>query len=328
MSKYSVDELIEGIRAADRMMLGRAITLIESTREADRRDAEVLVQECLPLSGNSFRIGVTGVPGVGKSTLIDVLGMRLIEHGHRVAVLAVDPTSGISGGSILGDKTRMQNLAAHEDGFVRPSPSGGRSGGVAQRTREAILVCESAGFDRVFVETVGVGQAEIAVHSMVDFFLLLALAGAGDELQGIKRGIVEMADMVAITKADGANKAAAEEARIQFRHALKLFPPTEHGWEPCVRACSATSGEGIGELLSTFSEFEEATRSSGHFERRRREQGRYWLRETLDQRVRELINTEAGDALRRYEEKVVRGEMSASSAAEAVLEAFRRSGGR
>lgn len=325
MSRQSIEELLDGIRSADRVMLGRAITLIESTRESDRRAAEVLVEKCLPLSGRSFRIGVTGVPGVGKSTLIDSMGMRLIEAGHAVAVLAVDPTSGISGGSILGDKTRMPNLASHEQGFVRPSPSGSRSGGVAQRTREAILVCEAAGFDRIFVETVGVGQAETAVHSMVDFFLLLALAGAGDELQGIKRGIVEMADAVAITKADGENKSAAIEAGAQFRGALRLFPPTESGWEPRVHTCSAVSGDGIEELLATFADFEQMARSSGRFDQNRREQGRYWLRETLDQRVREMIAREAGDALSEYEQKVVEGEMSASAAAEAVLARFRRS---
>ena len=324
MSTYSVDELLDGIRAADRVMLGRSITLIESTREEDRRAAEVLVQNCRPLSGKSFRIGVTGVPGVGKSTLTDAIGMRLIENGHKVAVLAVDPTSGVSGGSILGDKTRMQRLASEENAFVRPSPSGGRPGGVAYRTRESILVCEAAGFDRVFVETVGVGQAETAVHSMVDFFLLLALSGAGDELQGIKRGIVEMADAVAITKADGENRTAAKEAGIQFRHALELFPPTESGWEPRVQTCSAATGEGIDQLLETFEAFENATRSTGHFERNRREQGRFWLRETLDQRLHEQIQAEVGDVLRRYEEKVVNGEMSASAAADSILDRFRK----
>ncbi|MEX0820905.1 MAG: methylmalonyl Co-A mutase-associated GTPase MeaB, partial [Rhodothermales bacterium] len=235
MRDRNVDVLLEGVRSGDRAALGRAITLIESTREADRSTAQDLLGALLPRSEGALRVGITGVPGVGKSTFIEVLGGRILEDDERrVAVLAVDPTSTRSGGSILGDKTRMRRLAGDPRVFIRPSPSGPIAGGVARRTREALLVCEAAGYDTIFVETVGVGQAETAVHGMVDYFLLLVLAGAGDELQGIKRGIVEMADGIAVTKAEGDNQAAAEAARRAFQSALQLFPPMPSGWEPPV----------------------------------------------------------------------------------------------
>lgn len=308
-------------------MLARAITLVESTRPDHRRIAEELLERCLPSSGSSFRIGITGVPGAGKSTFIDALGLRLVEDGLKVAVLAIDPSSEVSRGSVLGDKTRMQQLATHPNAFVRPSPSGGRAGGVAHRTREVMFLCEAAGYERVIVETVGAGQAETAVHSMVDFFLLLALAGAGDELQGIKRGIVEMADAVVITKADGDNEAAAEEARAQFEHALRMFPPTESGWRPQVLTVSAITGKGMDSVLETMAQFEEMVRATGYFGENRRRQSRFWLREMLERRLLEALyeDPDVRDVLRENERQVEYGEVSASAAAERVLEAFRQS---
>ena len=229
----SREEYVAGILRGDRSVLARAVTLIESARETDRTLAEQIVEDCLPHSGNSIRVGITGVPGAGKSSLIEALGGYLIaEQKQKVAVLAIDPSSQISGGSILGDKTRMTSLAASEMAFVRPSPSRGMAGGVAQRTREAMLLCEAAGYGNILVETIGVGQSETAVHEMVDFFLLITLAGAGDELQGIKRGVMELADLVAVNKADGANVAAAERARAEAQNALHFFPAAGSGWTP------------------------------------------------------------------------------------------------
>ncbi len=328
MTPPSVPDLVEGVRSGDRFALGRAITLVESSRTDHRAAADQLLQACLSLSGASLRVGITGVPGVGKSSFIDALGVRLLdEEDRRLAVLAVDPSSTLSRGSILGDKTRMPQLAARSNAFIRPSPSGTSPGGVAARTREAIFLCEAAGFDTVFVETVGVGQAETAVDSMVDFFLLLALAGAGDELQGIKRGIVEMADAIAVTKADGGNKEAAERAKNQFARALRLFPPTASGWQPTVRTCSAWTGAGLDTIWGDVLDYERTTRASGYFETHRRDQARFWLRETLDEQLLEALHRDADVAatLAAYEERVLRREVTASAAAEAILDAFRRS---
>lgn len=324
MTTPHLDDLIAGVRSGDRPMLARAITIVESTRPDHREAAETLLESCLPPVPSSFRMGVTGVPGAGKSTFIDAVGTKLADAGRKIAVLAVDPTSEVSRGSILGDKTRMQRLAAHPNAFVRPSPSGGRAGGIAHRTREAIFLCEAAGFETVFVETVGAGQAETAVHSMVDFFLLLALAGAGDELQGIKRGIVEMADAVVITKADGENEAPAEEARAQFQYALQMFPPAESGWKPRVHAASALTGKGLDEVLRTMDDYEALARESRYFEQNRRRQGRYWLRETLERRLLERLydHPPVRASIEEFERKVENGEISASAAAEAVLEAL------
>ncbi|MEX0746701.1 MAG: methylmalonyl Co-A mutase-associated GTPase MeaB, partial [Rhodothermales bacterium] len=259
----------------------------------------------------------TGVPGAGKSTFIDALGSRLVEAGRRIAVLAVDPTSHLSGGSILGDKTRMPRLASEGNAFVRPSPSMRAPGGVAPRTREVILLCEAAGYDTVFVETVGVGQAETAVHSMVDFFLLLALAGAGDELQGIKRGIVEMADAIAITKADGENVQAARRARVQYRQALRLFPPADSGWEARVLTCSSVSGEGVGEIWQAVTDYVTLAKGSGYFERRRKDQSRAWLDEAFEELVRSQLraNPTLNDRRQELERLVLEGKKSPSSAA-------------
>ena len=327
MSSPIVD-LAEGVLSGDRVAIGRALTLVESTREEDRPAAAELLSACTPRSGNSLRVGITGAPGVGKSTLIEALGVMLIRDGRRVAVLAVDPTSALTRGSILGDKTRMQQLAAEANAFIRPSPSGGMPGGTALRTREMMLVLEAAGYDTVFVETVGVGQTETAVHTMVDFFLLLALAGAGDELQGIKRGIVELADAVAITKADGENRAAAQRARIQLRNALDLFPPQASGWKPRVHVCSAATGDGLDRLWQTVLDHEAHGRASAYFEERRREQARHWFHQALEQGLRDSFygDPRIGERMRELEDVVVTGGKSAAEAAETLLEIWRARG--
>lgn len=321
---HSGDDYVTGILESDRVILSRAITLLESTRPSDRNIARAVVEECLPHSGDSIRVAVTGVPGVGKSTFIETLGQRLVELGKRLAVLTVDPTSERSKGSILGDKTRMGELAGLDDAFIRPSPTAGTLGGVAPKTREAILLCEAAGYDTIFVETVGVGQSEISVHSMVDFFLLLALAGAGDELQGIKRGIVEMADAVAVTKADGENREAAESARAEYENALRLLAESESGWEPPVCTCSALTGEGINEVWEAVETYWEYTTDSGFFDEQRRRQAKHWMYQTVEQRLKDdFFSSTAVDAIRtETEEAVLKGELSSVAAAEKLLEAY------
>lgn len=263
------------------MVLSRAITLVESTLATDRALAEEVLTGCQTQIKGSFRLGITGVPGVGKSTFIDAFGTHLTELGHRVAVLAVDPSSGRSHGSILGDKTRMERLSRNPMAFVRPSASSGSLGGVTRATREAILLCEAAGYDYIIVETVGVGQSEVAVHGMVDFFLLLMLAGAGDELQGIKKGIMEMADGIAINKADGDNVEAARLAKAEYTSALHLFPLAASGWQPRVSICSATTGVGIAELSQTIGQFRMEVGERGYLQQRRREQAKSWMHETI-----------------------------------------------
>jgi len=270
--KYSVEEFVSGILSGNRTILGQAITLIESSLPQHYDTSQAIIEKCLPSSGKSIRIGITGVPGVGKSTLIEALGLFIAGEGRKTAVLAVDPSSKQTKGSILGDKTRMEKLSTHPDAFIRPSPTAGTLGGVTRKTRETIILCEAAGFDTILVETVGVGQSETAVHSMVDFFLLLMLAGAGDELQGIKRGIMEMADQIAITKADGKNETAAGNARILYQNALHLFPAPPSGWKPGVLTCSAVSNTGIRELWLKIRDYVEFTRRNGYFEKRRKEQ--------------------------------------------------------
>ncbi len=321
-----MDELLGGLRAGDRVMLSRAITLVESAQPTHREKARELVERCLPHAGGSVRVGVTGVPGVGKSTFVEALGTRLVESGHRLAVLAVDPSSERSRGAILGDKTRMERLAADERAYIRPSATGGSLGGVARATREAILLCEAAGYDTVFVETVGVGQAEITVHSMVDFFLLLALAGAGDELQGIKRGIVEMADALVITKADSGNEEKAEAARAAYESALRLFPPSASGWAPAVQTCSALTGEGLGAVWETVEAYCTHAKGTGFFAENRRRQARYWMHQTIEQRLREdfLADPAVQEALAEAEADVLEGRLGSSSAAEKLLRIHRR----
>jgi LAO/AO transport system kinase len=270
--EYSVDEFVEGIRSGNRTILSQAITLVESSLPHHYEKAQQIIEKCLPFSGSSLRIGITGVPGAGKSTFIEAFGLYLAEKGHKIAVLAIDPSSQHTKGSILGDKTRMEQLGIHPSAFIRPSPSSGSLGGVARKTRETIILCEASGFDTILVETVGVGQSETEVHSMVDFFLLLMLAGAGDEIQGIKRGIMEMADMIAITKADGENALKAETARALYQNAMNLFPPAHSGWRPKAVTCSARKNTGIVELWDIITEYFRFTKESGHFEELRKKQ--------------------------------------------------------
>jgi LAO/AO transport system kinase len=323
----SREEYLDGILRGDRTVLARAITLIESGREADRELAEQIVEDCLPHSGDSIRVGITGVPGAGKSTLIEALGGCLIaERKQKVAVLAIDPSSQISGGSILGDKTRMPTLAASEMAFIRPSPSRGIAGGVAQRTREAMLLCEAAGYRNILVETIGVGQSETAVHEMVDFFLLITLAGAGDELQGIKRGVMELADLVAVNKADGANAAAAERARAEAQNALHFFPGSGSGWTPRAVSCSAMTGAGIRELWECVLEYAALTRANGWFGASRREQQKRWMHEMIEQTLRQRF--EAHPAVRHsmeaLERDVTEGRTTPFRAARVLLEMYSR----
>ncbi|MCW5519220.1 methylmalonyl Co-A mutase-associated GTPase MeaB [Aureitalea sp. L0-47] len=276
------EELLEGLLSGNKSALSRAITLIESTHPKHRKQASELLEKSLPHTRHALRIGITGVPGVGKSTFIESFGKLYTNKGLNVAVLAVDPSSKLSKGSILGDKTRMEELVKDERAFIRPSASGSSLGGVARKTREAIILCEAAGFDIIVIETVGVGQSETMVHSMTDFFLLLKLAGAGDELQGIKRGIMEMADAIVINKADGENVKAAKLAKTEFNRALHLFPEKESGWTPITLTCSAIANEGIEDIAELISEYVELTKENGYFQQRRNEQNKFWLLQTIE----------------------------------------------
>lgn len=278
-----VKELTREILAGNKRALSQGITLIESRQPLHREKASALVENCLPHANRSIRIGITGVPGVGKSTFIEAFGGYLADNGKKVAVLAVDPTSSVTGGSILGDKTRMETLVNHKNAFIRPSPSGDSLGGVAKTTRETIILCEAAGFDTLLIETVGVGQSETTVHSMTDFFLLLKLAGAGDELQGIKRGIMEMADAIVINKADGENLKPAEKARSEFKRALHLYPAKESGWTPKVLLSSATEKTGIEEVWKLICEYDRLVKESGHFSQKRQNQNKFWLLQTINE---------------------------------------------
>lgn len=316
---------LEGILAGQRTILARAITLIESSRESDRLLAEQIVEDCLPHCGNSIRVGITGIPGAGKSCLIETLGRYLTEErGEKVAVLAIDPSSQISGGSILGDKTRMVTLAASPLAFIRPSPSRGSFGGVAQRTREAMLLCEAAGFRNIVVETVGVGQSETAVHGMVDFFLLVLIAGAGDELQGIKRGVMELADVVLINKADGSNQRAAERARAEAEHALHFFPASASNWTPLALTCSAHTGTGVRELWHRILEHSALTRSNGSLALHRQNQMRRWMHEIIEQGLRQRFDHHPAvrDRIALVEAQVACGETTSFRAARMLLEAY------
>jgi LAO/AO transport system kinase len=320
------DVLVAGIRNGDRALLGRALTLVESNRPEHRRQAQQLLAAVLPSAGGSHRVGITGVPGVGKSTFIEAFGQRMIEIGHRVAVLAVDPTSSVSRGSILGDKTRMERLSRSKDAFIRPSPSGGSLGGVARKTRESILVCEAAGYDMVLVETVGVGQSETTVADMVDFFLLLKLAGAGDELQGIKRGILELADLIAINKADGDTIPAARRARAEFTRALNILRSSaDDQLVPRVVTCSALTGEGLDEIHDIIVAHRELLEASAELERRRATQQLKWMWSLVEEGLRAAVlgHPDVVARIEDLERAVVGGETTATAAAEEILAAFR-----
>lgn len=319
-----VEEYVEGILRGNRVILSQAVTLVESSLPAHRDKAQAIIEQCLPHAGNAIRVGITGVPGAGKSTSIDSFGMHLLDKGHKLAVLAIDPSSERSKGSILGDKTRMEKLSMAENAFIRPSPSAGSLGGVARKTRETIVLCEAAGFDYVFVETVGVGQSETAVHSMVDFFLLIQLAGTGDELQGIKRGIMEMADGIVINKADGDNIKKAKMAQRHFSNALHLFPLPESGWTPEVLTYSGYYGYGIAEVWNMVHRYIEFVKQNGFFDRKRQEQSKYWMFETINEHLQSNFygNPEVAALLARLEEEVLQSRKSSFVAAMEALDQY------
>jgi LAO/AO transport system kinase len=316
--------LARGVRAGERAVIARAITLIESRRTDHQKAARRLVQELLPSTGKAVRVGITGVPGVGKSTTIDALGTFLTAAGHKVAVLAVDPSSARSGGSILADKTRMARLASNPDAFVRPSPSSGTLGGVAAKTRESMLICEAAGYDVVLVETIGTGQSETMVADMTDFFLVLMLPGAGDELQGLKKGVVEIADMIAINKADGDNVARAKAAAAEYRAALHILSPRSPGWSPPVVTYSALTGAGVAELWATILDHRERMTASGELEARRRQQQVKWMWAMLENRVLARLKSDPGlkAGLPRIEAAVAEGRMSPAVAVDEIAAAL------
>ena len=322
--QLSAEEYAEGVLAGDRALLGRTITLVESNAERHIAKAQDVLRMLLPHTGKSIRIGITGVPGVGKSTFIEAFGCYLIEQGYKVAVLAVDPSSSISGGSILGDKTRMERLSREERCFIRPSPAGGTLGGVARKTRETMLVCEAADFDVVLIETVGVGQSETTVRSMADFFLLLMLAGAGDELQGIKKGIMELADALVINKADGKNKLFAETARSEYERAMHYLQPFTEGWVAHAFTCSAISGDGIAEIWRVIEKYREITTQNGAFERHRREQNIKWVHDMVDDHLRSLFgkHPEVRKIIHNIEQQVGQGTLPAVAAVHQLISAF------
>ncbi len=318
------DELFNGIRNGDRTALSKAITLIESSLPEHQLKAQELVGRSIPVSGNSLRVGITGVPGAGKSTFIESFGKYLLNKGHKIAVLAIDPSSERSGGSILGDKTRMETIAGHENAFIRPSPSGGTLGGVARKTRESIILCEAAENDLIIVETVGVGQSETTVHSMVDFFLVLMIPGAGDELQGMKRGIMEMADAILINKADGNNIERAGRAKTEYTNALHLFPLPPSGWQPQVLTCSSAEGTGILDVWQMILQYRSQTVNNGFFEKRRTEQSKYWLYQSLNEglKLRFFNNPEVKSRLEELEVMMMNHQISSFAAAAELLDQF------
>lgn len=321
---FTVPEYVEGILKGDISILSQAVTLVESSLPEHQIVAQQVIEKCLPYAGKSVRLGITGVPGAGKSTFIEALGMHLIRSGKKLAVLAIDPSSERSKGSILGDKTRMEELSVAKNAFIRPSPSAGSLGGVARKTRESIVLCEAAGFDTIFVETVGVGQSETAVHSMVDFFLLIQLAGTGDELQGIKRGIMEMADGIAINKCDGSNIDKAKVARVQFQNALHLFPAPESGWTPDVVTCSAVENTGITDVWNMVENYVEFVKRNHFFVHKRNSQSKYWMYESINESLKNSFyqNKEIQRLLIENEKKVLSNEISSFIAAKDLLDTY------
>lgn len=321
---FSVTELVSKITDGDIAALSSAITLVESTKAEDHLLANDIIDKCLPHSGKSIRIGITGVPGVGKSTFIESFGNYLTGQGKRVAVLAIDPSSQKSGGSILGDKTRMETLVQNKDVFVRPSPSRGSLGGVAKATRESIVLCETAGYDVIIIETVGVGQSEITVRGMVDFFLLLMLSGAGDELQGIKRGIMEMADAVVITKADGDNLPLAKRAMSEYKNALHLFPASDSQWIPKVSHCSALTDFNIDDVWNIISSYQNMTTNNGYFHNNRNQQSRFWMNERINELLVSNFNNDSSTQEEKlaFEKDVLQGKISPFKAAEELVQKY------
>ena len=321
---YTVNEFVYGILEGNRTILSQAITLVESSLPEHNKTAQSIIEKCLPFSSRSVRIGITGVPGAGKSTFIESFGLHAARLGRKLAVLAIDPSSQNSKGSILGDKTRMENLSIHPEAFVRPSPSAGTLGGVARKTRESIILCEAAGFDTIIVETVGVGQSETAVRTMVDFFLLLMLTGAGDEIQGIKRGIIEMADTIAITKADGANKTSAEAARSMFQNALSLFPPTQSGWKPLALTCSARMDTGIAEIWKTIEDYIGFTKKRGYFEELRKQQSVILMHDMITEYLKASFydHSEIKSLIPELETRLYNGSITSYKAALSLLDKY------
>jgi LAO/AO transport system kinase len=322
--RLSVDDYVEGVLAGDRNALGQAITLVESNARAHMETAQEVLRRLIPHSGKSVRVGITGVPGAGKSTFIETLGLHLCEQGHRVAVLAVDPSSKVTGGSILGDKTRMELLSRDLRAFIRPSPSSGTLGGVTRKSRETVLVCEAAGFDVILVETVGVGQSETTVRSMVDFFLLVMIAGAGDQLQGIKKGIMELADALLVNKADGDNKPRAKAAQLEYNRALHYLAPATAGWQTRAYSCSSLTGEGVPELWAVVEAFRDKTTESGVLEKRRRSQTLDWVYSMVEEHLRSSFFEHTGvERIRaEIEHDVMWGRMPPTVAVQRLIKEF------
>ena len=321
---FTTDEYVEGILQGNITILAQAITLVESNNPAHYAQAQEIIERCLPYSGKSVRIGITGVPGAGKSSFIEAVGNMITSLKHKLAVLAIDPSSERSGGSILGDKTRMESICHNPDIFVRPSPSAGSLGGVARKTRETIVLCEAAGFDVIFIETVGVGQSETAVHSMVDMFMMLQISGAGDELQGIKRGIMEMADMMVITKADGENITRAELAKAQYQGALHLFPLSESEWRPQVYTCSSHMGTGLEEVWQGVEKYLEHVELNGYFTSNRNRQNKYWMYETINETLKSSFynDPEIEAKIADVEQRVLDAKLSSFIAAKELLDLY------
>jgi LAO/AO transport system kinase len=322
--RHSVEEYVQGVLDGNRVILSKAITLVESTLEEDNLLAEQVLEKILPNTGKSVRIGITGVPGVGKSTFIESFGQLVTGQGKKLAVLAIDPSSQRSKGSILGDKTRMSSLANNPNSYIRPSASGSSLGGVSTKTRETMLLCEAAGYDVIFIETVGVGQSETAVKSMVDFFLLLMLAGAGDELQGIKKGIMEMADAIVITKADGDNKKFCERAKREYENALHLFPPSESGWYPTVMTSSSVANEGLEQIWKTIGNYQDHMNKTGNFFKNRQKQNVEWMHDIIVYALKQKFYTADGirHSIPKLETQIVNKELPAITAARTLLDKY------